>query len=134
LLSIKISFYHRYVDDIALATPRHKINKILNIFNSLHSRLQFTLEIGSNKLNFLDVTLINNKEKLEFDWYINSTFSERTLNFLSLYPTSQKRGVIINTIDRIFLLSYPKFHERNLSFIIETFINNYPLQFIFNTI
>jgi len=38
-------------------------------------------------------------------------------------------------IDRIFLLSHPKFHERNLNFIIETFINNnYPLQFIFNTI
>jgi len=37
--------------------------------------------------------------------------------------------------DRIFLLSYPKFHKRNLNFIIKTFINNnYPLQFIFNTI
>jgi len=38
LLSIEIPFYHRYVDDIALAAPRHKINKILNIFNSLHPR------------------------------------------------------------------------------------------------
>jgi len=38
-------------------------------------------------------------------------------------------------IDKIFLLSHPKFHERNLNFIIDTFINNnYPLQFIFNTI
>jgi len=38
-------------------------------------------------------------------------------------------------IDKIFLLSHPKFYERNLNFIIETFINNnYPLQFIFNTI
>jgi len=38
-------------------------------------------------------------------------------------------------IDRIFSLSHPKFHERNLNFIIETFINNnYPLQFKFNTI
>jgi len=38
-------------------------------------------------------------------------------------------------LDRIFLLSHPKFHERNLNFIIETFINNnYPLQFIFNII
>jgi len=38
-------------------------------------------------------------------------------------------------IDRIFLLSHPKFHERNLNFIIETFINNnYLLQFIFNAL
>jgi len=55
LLSIGIPFYHRYVDDIALAAPRHKINEFLNTFNSLHPKLQFTLEIGGNKLNFLDV-------------------------------------------------------------------------------
>jgi len=42
--------------------------------------------------------------------------------------------MIINMIDRIFL-PHPKFHERNLNFIIETFLNNnYLLQFIFNTI
>jgi len=81
------------------------------------------------------VTLINNKGKLEFDWYKKPTFSGRTLNFLSHHPISQKRGVIINMIDRIFILSHPKFHERNLNFIIETFMNNkYPLQFIFNAI
>jgi len=68
LLSTGIPFYYRYVDDIALAAPRHKINEFLNTFNSLHPRLQFTLEIGGNKLNFLAVTLINNKRKLEFDW------------------------------------------------------------------
>jgi len=82
LLSIGIPFYHRYVD-IALAAPRHKINEFLNTFNSLHPKLQFTLEIGGKKLNFLDVTLINNKWKLEFDWYKKPTFSGRTLNFLS---------------------------------------------------
>jgi len=38
------------------------------------------------------VTLINNKGKLEFDWYKKPTFSGRTLNFLSHHPTSQKRG------------------------------------------
>jgi len=34
-----------------------------------------SLEIGGNKLNILDVTLLNNKEKLEFDWYKMPTFS-----------------------------------------------------------
>jgi len=55
LLSIGIPFYHRYIDDITLAAPRHKINEFLNTFNSLHPRLQFTLEIEGNQLNFLDV-------------------------------------------------------------------------------
>jgi len=38
-------------------------------------------------------------------------------------------------IDRAFLLSYPKYHPKNLNFIIETFLENgYPLNFIFETI
>jgi len=41
LLNIEIPFYHRYVDDIAMAAPRQKINECLNAFNSLHNRLQF---------------------------------------------------------------------------------------------
>jgi len=38
-------------------------------------------------------------------------------------------------VDRIFLLSHPKYHQKNLSFIIETFLDNgYPLDFIMKTI
>jgi len=44
LVNIEIPFYHRYVDDIAMAVPRQKINEVLNAFNSMHNRLQFTLE------------------------------------------------------------------------------------------
>jgi len=134
-LDYDIPFYHRYVDDIALAVPRHKINDILTIFNSLHSRLQFTLEIGGNKLDFLDVTLINHNNKLEFDCYRKPTFSGRVLNYFSHHPPAQKKGVIMSMVDRAFLLSHPKFHQKNLKFIIETFLNNnYPLKFIFDTI
>jgi len=36
-------------------------------------------------------------------------------------------------IDRIFLLSHPKFHNKNIIFIIETLLkNDYPLDFIFD--
>jgi len=38
-------------------------------------------------------------------------------------------------IDRAFLLSHQKFHQKNFNFIINTLLsNNYPLQFIFDTI
>jgi len=135
LLKLNIPFYYRYVDDIALAAPRQKIDYILQVFNSLHNRLQFTLEKGGTKLDFLDVTIINNEGTIEFDWYRKPTFSGRVLNFLSQHPITQKRGVIISMVDRAFLLSHPKYQEKNLKYIIETFINNnYPLQFIFETI
>jgi len=134
-LNIVIPFYFRYVDDVALAVPRDKSKELLLMFNSFHPRMQFTIEIGGKKLDFLDVTIINNNNRLEFDWFRKPTFSGRVLNFLSHHPTSQKKGVIMSMTDRAFLLSHPRFHQKNLLFIMETFLNNgYPLQFIFDTI
>ncbi|KYQ58872.1 hypothetical protein ALC60_02120, partial [Trachymyrmex zeteki] len=86
------------------------------------------------KLNFLNVTIINNNETLEFNVYHKPTFSGRYLNFMSLHPLSQKRDVLVGAVDRAFLLSHPKYHKENLNFIIRTFLaNDYPIKFIFNT-
>jgi len=134
-LGIEVPFYMRYVDDIATAVHYTQHNRLLNIFNSFHPRLQFTMEIGGKRLDFLDVTIINNNDKIEFDWFHKSTFSGRYLNFLSAHPLSQKRGALMGTIDRAFLLAHPKYHEKNLRFIIDTFkSNDYPVEFIFNVI
>jgi len=38
-------------------------------------------------------------------------------------------------IDRVFLLSHPKFHQQNFKFIIEIFVGNgYSINFIFDTV
>jgi len=132
---IEVPFYFRYVDDIATAVHHTQHRRILDLFNSFHPRLQFTMEVGGSRLDFLDVTIINNNNRIEFDWFHKPTFSGRFLNFLSAHPLSQKRGTLISMIDRTLLLAHPRFHSRNLNFIIDTFIsNNYPIYFIFNTI
>jgi len=82
------------------------------------SRLQFTVEVGGYRLNFLDVTIIKNKNNLEFDCYHKPMFSERYLNYLSQHPLSQKRCSIIGMVDRALLLSHPRFQRDNLQFII----------------
>jgi len=52
ILSTRLSFY-RYVDDIFLACPCDLINNVLDIFDLLHERIKFTVEVGeSNHLNF----------------------------------------------------------------------------------
>jgi len=57
-LPIQLPFYFRYVDNILLTAPEF-FDYILDIFNSFHERLQFTLEINNNdRINFLDVTII----------------------------------------------------------------------------
>jgi len=57
-LNFQIFFYFRYVDDIAIAVPPSSVNDILKVFNGFYPRLQFTVKIGKNQLNFLDVNII----------------------------------------------------------------------------
>jgi len=64
-LGIEVSFYFRYVNDIIMAVPQHLINKTIQ--DSQPCRLNFTLEIGGNRLNLLDMTVIKNGNVLEFD-------------------------------------------------------------------
>ncbi|KYM98813.1 hypothetical protein ALC62_10460, partial [Cyphomyrmex costatus] len=135
LINFQMSFYYRYVDDIILAAPVSLVNHIIDIFNSQHPRLQFTMEVGGDRLNFLDVTVIRNNELIEFDWYHKPTFSGRYLNFWSQHPVSHKRGTVMGLVDRVILLSNPKFHFDNLCFIIKVLLeNDYPLKFIFDNI
>jgi len=73
-LPFELPLYCRYVGDILLAAPFDQLNKILETFNSFHERLQFTLEIGiNNRINFLDVTIILDDQKILFDRYEKPT-------------------------------------------------------------
>ncbi|KYN39596.1 hypothetical protein ALC56_06090 [Trachymyrmex septentrionalis] len=138
VLSIQLLFYYRYVDDVVLVAPSDTMNDIKNIFNSLHARLQFIIEIGTqSSLNFLDTIIIIENNRIMFNRFQKSTCSGRFLNFHSHYPLCHKRrrDVITCSIDRILLLSHPKFHERNLIDAVHTFLENgYPLYFIFATV
>jgi len=134
-LPFNLPIFYRYVDDIIVLAPSSHIKFILQCFNSYHNRINFTLEEGNNGINFLDITIIKNGNSLIFDWYRKSTWSGRYLNYLSHHPITHKRGVIYGLIDKIFLLSHPKFHYKNLNIVIETLLkNSYPIMFIFTTI
>ena len=57
------------------------------------------------------------------------------MNYLSLHPIFHKKSVIMDMLDRVMLLSDPKFHYNNIEFIICTLLNNdYPAKFVFDTI
>jgi len=56
-LRVKSNFYYRYVD-IVLAAPVPSLQDLLYAFNSFHPRLSFTMEIGGDNLDFLDLNLI----------------------------------------------------------------------------
>ena len=43
-LDFELPFYFRYVDDTILFVPLHKIQILIDSFNSFHPRMQFTYE------------------------------------------------------------------------------------------
>jgi len=134
-LVIKPKFYYRFVDDIALAAPYTSLDNLLHTFNSFHPRLSFTMEVGGNTLNFLDVSLLKRDGYLIFDWFQKPTFSGRFLNYNSQHPCTHKKGTIISLIDRVIMLSHPEFHKKNFDLIIKVLIDNgYPLKLIFTNI
>jgi len=135
---LNIPIYVRYVDDILLA-PSNSVNDILNTFNSFYPRLQFTLEIDGDKLNFLDVIIVKSNGNLEFDWFHKPTFSGRYLNYNSqLHALAQKKRTITGMVDRAFSVSSeisPKYHQKNFNLIVEILrLNDYSFKFIFDTI
>jgi len=54
-LDFKLPFYFRYVDDILTAVPKTAINSIVEKFNAHRPRLQFSVEIGGDRINFLNI-------------------------------------------------------------------------------
>jgi len=134
-LEVKPFFYHRYVDDIILAAPNSCLPDLLEAFNSFHHRLSFTMEVGGDRLDFLDLTLIRDNDRLISNWYTKPTFSGRFLNFHSQHPLTHKRGTIISLVDRVLLSSHPSYHKENLDLIIKILLDNgYPLHLIFSSI
>ena len=89
-LNLDILFYYRYVDDICTAVSPSKIEVLLKQFNSLHPRLQFTTEIGGEKINLLNITISSYKKRFIFDWYRKPTFSGKFLNFNSNHPIEKR--------------------------------------------
>jgi len=99
-----------YVDDIFIAAPTEN-NSILETFNSLHERLQFTLK-ASNK-DSLNVTTLIDSYRIIFS-YNKPTFSGKySLQFLLPMPNtlSHKRSIIFGLVYRILLfitISFPE--------------------------
>ncbi|KYN14638.1 hypothetical protein ALC57_13145 [Trachymyrmex cornetzi] len=83
----------------------------------------------------LDKTIIKVKTMLDNEDHQKPTFSGKFLNFLSQHAISQKKDIIFNFVDKVFYISHPNFHKKNLEFVVRILLeNNYPLDFIFDTI
>jgi len=133
-INCQVTLYYRYVDDIIMACPSDKVDFIVSTFNGYHERLNFTIELEDSRcLSFLDLLLTIDDNTIQIDWFHKDTFSGRYLSFFSSHPLRYKIGTLYSLIDRAFLLSHPKFHQKNIEFVINLLLDNgYPLDFIFD--
>jgi len=75
----------------------------------------------NNRISFLDITLIKEGEII-FDLYRKPSFSGRYLNFFSHHPSNYKKRIIFGLTNKVIKLSYPQFHQKNLTDIISRLI------------
>lgn len=123
----------KYVDDLFLIVPSGMFDHVLDTFNSIHPKIQFTSELEHNgQLPFLDVILTHNSDgTIDYAWYAKPTASNRQLNYFSNHPLTHKLNVVDNIIRRMYGLSSKKFHDKctlNIKQILCQ--NNYPIKLI----
>lgn len=132
LRKFKPKILKKYVDDSIVIDKAENIDQLFNYLNSLHQTIQFTMEKEENyRINFLDMTLIRERNKIVYDWYKKKMASDRILNWLSAHPQKMKLNNGISFANRVLSLSNEKFHNKNYK-IIEDILakNNYPANII----
>jgi hypothetical protein len=97
LLEHNVEGYFRYVDDILIVynENRTNINDFLDCFNKLTPKLEFTLERENDrKINFLDLTIYREQNRLSVDIYRKPTFTDVIIPNDSCHPKEHKRAAI----------------------------------------
>jgi Fic family protein len=61
----KILYWHRYVDDVLCAWTGsiNQLHEFLELLNNRYPSIRFTMEIGGNRINFLDLTISINEQE-----------------------------------------------------------------------
>ena len=91
------------MDDIVRAIKVYFIQNKLFGINSLHPKLNFTLEVERNKkLSFLAMCIERNTNNLSSTWYCKPTDTGLVLNFHALAPKRCKTSVVQGFVFRIY--------------------------------
>ena len=132
LSQVHPNLYLRYVDDIvAIFDNATSANLFLDVLNSLHPSIQFTMEVGDKSLAFLDVNISIDCLTLSTTVYRKPTHTGVFLNYRALAPMAWKKGLIMCLLHRAKLIcSSPLILSSEINNLRKMFINNcYPAQF-----
>ena len=85
----------RYIDDIFLLWEHgeESLKLFLEHINNLHPTIKFTADYSDKKVNFLDVEVSRNGDKLITDLYVKPTDTHQYLEATSCHPTHCKTSI-----------------------------------------
>lgn len=121
-------FHKVYVDDSIFVVEKNESEQIYNLLNSYSKALEFTVEHEKDgKINFLNMTLFRDSNKIITNWYRKEFASKRLLNYYSAH----KRTTILNTathfVKTVIDLSDGNFFQINRPMVENTlYMNNFP--------
>ena len=132
---IPVQYYRRYVDDCVFVAEREHVQRILDTFNSFHSRLKFTIEKEvDHGIKFLDMMLNRQDGKISTVW-LPKQKNGRYLDFTSESPFQHKRNTTIALLDRAIKLTNTQDRPEAIRTACDMLRrNNYPQWFIRKTL
>jgi hypothetical protein len=89
--------YLRYADDILLIynTQQTNIREVLDRFNKINPKLQFTLgEEENNALHFLEITIYRTDNNIQFSNYRKPTTTDTIIPYDSCHPAELKLSAV----------------------------------------
>ena len=98
-----IIYCKRYVDDIIIIFNHNKTNEIAitSIMNYINEQLESKTTMEVNKsINYLDLIISRNINKIELSVYRNPTNANITIQYTSNHPWDHKRAAFTHYINR----------------------------------
>lgn len=122
----EITFIQVFVDDTITAIPRDSVNKALKVLNEFNENIKFTCEIEKDdkSIDFLNMTLHREGNKIKTNWYRKYFASGRLLNYLSSHKRTTVMETGINFITTVITLSDEDFFQSNKQRVCDTLRDN----------
>ena len=102
-----ITYWHRYVDDILClwTGSLSQLQEFHKVLNSQFPAIKFTVEVGGDKINYLDLSISIHNGRHQFEIFRKPTFTDITIQGDSYCPLTYKFAAFYSMIHR--LLSVP---------------------------
>ena len=136
-IDCKPLFYRRYVDDVfALFKCEKDRDSFFTVLNKAHPNLQFTMEVSSGSLPFLDTEISINNESFETKVFRKPTNTGVLLNYNSMAPMKWKKSLIRCMLTRAVRVSsnLDSFRSELQTIRSDFARNSYPSHIVENTI